>query len=75
MSSDVVSLFTNVPLEETIDIAIKRMYNKNEISTNILKQEMNELLYFCAKNAHFTMNSKAYVQIGGVAMESHWALF
>ena len=70
VSFDVVSLFTNVPLEETINIIIKRIYHKNEISTNIPKQEMKELLYLCTINAHFTLNSKIYVQVDGVAMGS-----
>ena len=70
VSFDVVSLFTNVPLEETINIIIKRIYDKNEINTNKPKQEMKELLYLCTKNAHFTLNSKTYVQIDGVAMGS-----
>ena len=61
VSFDVVSLFTNVPLEETINITIKRIYDKNEIKTNIPKQEMKELLYLCTKNAHLTLNSKKYV--------------
>ena len=66
MSFDAVSLFTNVLLEETINIIIEIIYDKNEISTNIPKQEMKELLYFCTKNAHFTLNSKTYVHIYGV---------
>ena len=49
---------------------IKRIYDKNEINTNILKQEMKELLYLCSKNAHFTLNSKTYLQVDGVAMGS-----
>ena len=69
VSFGVVSLFSNVPLEETINI-IKRIYNKNEINTNIPKQEMRELLYLCTKNAHFTLNSKTYVHMDGVAMGS-----
>ena len=66
MSFDVVSLFTNVLLEQTINIIIEIIYDKNEINTNIPKQEMKELLYFCTKNAHFTLNSKTYVHIYGV---------
>ena len=45
VSSDVVSLFTSVPLEETTNIIIKRIYDKNEINTNIRKQEIKGLLY------------------------------
>ena len=70
VSFDVVSLFTNVPLEQTINIIIKRIYDKNEININIPKQEMKELLYLCTTNAHFTLNSKTCVQVDGVAMGS-----
>ena len=70
VSFDVVSLFTDVPLEETINVIIKRIYDKNETNIDIPKQEMKELLYLCTKNAHFTLNSKTYVQIDGIAMGS-----
>ena len=43
VSFDVVSLFTNVPLDETIDIIIKPIYHKKEINTDIPKKEMREL--------------------------------
>ena len=69
-SFDVVSLLTNVPLDETIDIIIKRIYDKKEINTDIPKKEMRELLYLCTKNAHFTLNNKTYLQVDGVAMGS-----
>ena len=75
VSFDVVSLFTNVSLKETINMVIKRIYDKNETDTNMAKQEMKELLYLCTKNEHFTLISKTYVQIDGVAMGYHWALF
>ena len=70
VSFDVVSLFTNVPLDETIDIIIKCIYDKKEINTDIPKKEMKQLLYLCAKNVHFTLNSKMYFQVDGVAMGS-----
>ena len=35
VSFDVVSLFTNVPLDTTIKIILKRIYNNNEINTSI----------------------------------------
>ena len=37
---DVKSLFTNVPLNRTIDIILKRIYEKNEIATSVTKNEM-----------------------------------
>ena len=63
-----MSLFTNVPLDETVDI--KRIYDKKEVNTDIPKKEVRELLYLCNKNAHFTLNDKMYLQVDGVAMGS-----
>ena len=69
VSFDVVSLFTNVPLEDIINIIIKRIYDKNEINTNITKKEM-KVLYFCTKHVHFTLNTETYIEIDGVVMGS-----
>ena len=49
VSFDVVSFFTYVSLDETIDIIIKRIYDKKEINTDIPKKEMRELLCLCTK--------------------------
>ena len=70
VSFDVVSLFTNISLEETIHIIIKYIYDKKEINTDIPKKEMRELLYLCTKNSHFTLNNKTYLQVDGVTMGS-----
>ena len=70
VSFDVVSLFTNVPLDETIDIIIKRIYDKKEINTDIPKKDTRELLYLRTENARFILNNKTYFQIDGVAMGS-----
>ena len=40
VSFDVKSLFTNVPLNRTIDIILKRIYEKNEIARSVTKNEM-----------------------------------
>ena len=44
MSFDVISLFTNVPLEDTINV-ILRIYEKKEFVSNLSSREMRELLY------------------------------
>ena len=66
----VVSIFTNVPLEETTNIIIKIIYDKNNISTNITKQKMKESSNLFTKNTHFALYSKAYEQVDGTAIES-----
>ena len=69
VSFDVKSLFTNVPLDQTIDI-ILRIYHHKELDTSITKSEMKEMLTLCTKNVHFTYNWKIFVQTDGVAMGS-----
>ena len=70
ISFDVKSLFTYVPLDFTINVILRRIYNENEIHTNIKRSEMKELLLLCTKNAHFTFNDDIYQQCDGVAMGS-----
>ena len=68
ISFDVKSLFTSVPLEETINIALDRIYYPKEIETSISKNDMRNLL--CTKNVHFCFGGEIYQQNDGVAMGS-----
>ena len=68
VSFDVKSLFTYVPLDETIENIFNRIYDKNEISTDIMKNETKELLNLCTKSVHFTFDGNIYVQNDSVAM-------
>ena len=70
ISSNVKSLFSYVPLDFTINVILRRIYNENEIHTNIKRSEMKELLLLCTNNAHFTFNDDIYQQCDGVAMGS-----
>ena len=47
VSYDVTSLFTNIPLQETIDIAINLIFNHN-MNLNITKTEPKKLFLFAA---------------------------
>ena len=66
VSYDVTSLFTNIPLQETIDIAINLIFNPNP-NLNITRKE---LFLFATSQTHFIFNSKFYNQMDGVAMGS-----
>ena len=67
---DVVSLFTNVPLERTIDIIIKKVYKEKRIKTKIEADKLSALLRLCTKEGHFTFNEETYIQVDGVMMGS-----
>ena len=60
MSFAVKSLFTNVPEDFTIDLISKRIYEDNEIQSNIKKKKMKRLLLFSTKNVHFSYNDTIY---------------
>ena len=69
---DVTNVFTNIPLQETIDVAINLILNPNP-NLNITKKEPEKLFLFATSQTHFIFNNKFYNQIDGVAMESHLA--
>ena len=68
VSYDVTSLFTNIPLQETIDIAINPIFNHN-LNLNITKKELKKRFLFATSHTHF-FNGKFYNKIDGVAMGS-----
>ena len=79
-SFDVVSLFTNIPLTETINIIIEELFvddieyinccfkSNEEFQFN--KTQFHELLEKACLNNHFTFDGTIYKQIDGVAMGS-----
>ena len=69
VSYDVTSLFTNIPLQVTIDIAINLIFNHNP-NLNITRKELKKLFLFATSQTHFMFNSKFYNQIDGVTMSS-----
>ena len=70
VSFDVSNLFTNVPLEFTIDLILKKVYNKKMVKTKLKRNELKELLEICTKELHFTFDGRIYRQTDGVCMGS-----
>ena len=69
-SLDVDALFTNIPLEETIDICVDNLYSDNENPPNIPNYNFRNLLNIATKETFFMFNNKYYKQVDGVAMGS-----
>lgn len=72
ISFDVVSLFTKVPIKETLKIIKKRLQdydNLNEL-TKLSINDLMELIKICLKSTYFKYNSKFYHQTEGTAMGS-----
>ena len=68
VSFDVKSLFTNLTLETTINIILRRIYTNHELKTSLTIKEMKGLLLLCTKNVHFTFNGQICTQVDRVAM-------
>ena len=69
-SLDIDSLFSNIPLDETIDICVANLYNDNENPLNTPKHDFRNFLHVPAEESFFTFNNKYYKQVDGASMGS-----
>ena len=67
---DVESLFTNMPLEETITVCCESLFSNDTKVNNINKIDFEKLLRAALQNKFFNFKGKIYKQIEGVAMGS-----
>ena len=69
-SLDVDSFFTNIPLDETIDICINQLFDNTDTVEGFTKSELKQLLCLTTEESYFVFNGLLYKQIDGVAMGS-----
>ena len=69
-SLNIDSLFTNIPLEETIEICTSNLFKNNNIIHGLKKIEFKDLLFLATKESYLIFNNILYKQIDGVAMGS-----
>ena len=70
VSFDAVSLFTNVPLSETIDLITNCLYvNENTNNIPLPKEIFRKLMYMTTQGI-FMHNGKFYKQLDGISMGS-----
>ena len=69
LSFDVVSLFTNTPLNESIDLDVSYILEANKNLT-FSKTDLTKLFSIVTSQTHFLFDGKVYDQIDGVAMGS-----
>ena len=70
VSFDVESLFTNVPLDFTVQIILNRIYKDKLLNTNIRKSTLKKLILDACRKTIFSFNDTLYQQLDGVAMGS-----
>ena len=67
VSFDVESLFTNLPLNECIDLAVKYISEGNP-GLKLSENELKRLFGFATNESHFPFKGKLYDQMDSVAM-------
>ena len=66
---DVESLFTNIPLEECINLAVKYISEGNP-DLKLTPSDLKRLFSFATAETHFLLKGSFYDQIDGVSMGS-----
>ena len=73
-SFDIVNLYTNIPVNQTLDILYNNLIKSNKLDA----QSMNELiciLRVILQQNYFTFNGRYYIQRDGLAMGSPCLLY
>ena len=60
MGLDVDSLFTNISLEETIEICITELFKESETVEGLSKTEFKRILSLATKDSHFIFDGTLY---------------
>ena len=70
VSYDVTSLYTNILLNDTIQIAVDKIFEAEHTKLKISKIELTKLFEFATSGTHFQFNGQMYDQVDGVSMGS-----
>ena len=65
---DIESLFTNIPVKETIDICIDSLFRSCTTVAGITKNFFRQMLEISVLNSYFIFDQKLYQQVDGVGM-------
>ena len=67
-SFDISSLFTNIPLAETIEICADALYNDESMAPSFSRNIFVELMQLANSSVEFSFNNNMHRQIDGVAI-------
>ena len=69
-SLDITSLFTNIPLDETINICSNELFDKNQYVSNLDRASFEKPLRLAIKESFFIFDKTFYKQLDGVTTGS-----
>ena len=67
-SFDIVSLYTNIPLDETLDICMTLLFESEDTVLGFNRSQFKKALELSVKECFFLFNSQIYKQVDGVGM-------
>ena len=67
---DIESLFTNLPLLETIDICCRKLFHDKDLVSGLSQTEFKTFMELATKETYISFKGEYYTQIEGVAMGS-----
>ena len=68
-SFDIRSLFTNIPVKETCDIILSKLFPSHDsMYNNFCRADFSKLLNICVANNLFLFNGEQFLQIDGAPM-------
>ena len=72
VSFDVKSLFTNVPIDKTLEVIGNKLINDQSLEERsvLSPEQITKLVEVCLKTTYFVYNSEYYEQLEGAAMGS-----
>ena len=70
LRSHIESLFTKIPLDETIDICVNNVFGNKKRFKGLLEKDFKQFLTLSVKSSCFLLNNVYYQQVDGVAMGS-----
>ena len=73
ISLDVKTLYTNIPLEEAIEIALQKLYSQ-ESPPEIQRANLKRLLNMAISKIYFKCNDSWHVQVDGLAIDASLAV-
>ena len=71
---DVKRLYTNVPVEEAAEIALKKLYSKDEVP-EIPRSATKNLLRLAARSVQFENIKMCYNKLDGLTMSAFLVIF
>ena len=67
-SLDIVSLITNIPLEESIETCTNNLFKNKDIAHRLKKREFKDLLFLATNESYIIFNNILHKEIDEVAM-------